>query len=146
MWKTYTKKPIAIQAIQLPNLYNPTSILDELIHTRILQGTRDAENDIDCWLVKTPEGDMLAHENDYLILGTHGEYYPVKQEIFEANYFEGSTELNENVFDYPKLREAGESIIEVIKNDFSKIGPRLLEKRLKLVLNELIPDQEKRND
>lgn len=35
--------------------------------------------------IETLEGEMRAEPGDYIVLGTHGEYYPVKPEIFEAN-------------------------------------------------------------
>lgn len=34
----------------------------------------------------TLEGVMLANPGDYIIKGTHGEFYPVKPEIFEGKY------------------------------------------------------------
>lgn len=36
--------------------------------------------------VKTLEGIMQGNAGDYLIIGTHGEKYPCKKNIFESNY------------------------------------------------------------
>ena len=38
------------------------------------------------FIVKTLEGEMLGKKGDYLIIGTHGEKYPCRKDIFEANY------------------------------------------------------------
>jgi hypothetical protein len=38
--------------------------------------------------ISTLEGIMLADEGDWIIKGTHGEFYPVKPDIFAANYVE----------------------------------------------------------
>ena len=37
-------------------------------------------------IIPTLEGDMLAVENDYIIKGIQGEFYPCKPDIFEASY------------------------------------------------------------
>jgi hypothetical protein len=36
--------------------------------------------------IPTLEGVMLARENDYIIKGVLGEFYPCKPDIFEATY------------------------------------------------------------
>lgn len=36
--------------------------------------------------IPTPEGVMVAHENDYVIRGVAGELYPCKPDIFEQTY------------------------------------------------------------
>ena len=60
MMKTYRKKPLIISAEQMDEDF----------------------------VVETLEGTMLGHKGDYLVIGTHGEKYPVKKEIFEDNYEE----------------------------------------------------------
>lgn len=37
-------------------------------------------------VIPTLEGDMLAVENDYIIKGVNGEFYPCKPDIFEKTY------------------------------------------------------------
>lgn len=37
-------------------------------------------------IIPTLEGNMLANENDYIIKGVHGEFYPCKPDIFEETY------------------------------------------------------------
>lgn len=36
--------------------------------------------------IQTLEGNMIAHIGDYVIKGVKGEFYPCKQDIFEATY------------------------------------------------------------
>jgi hypothetical protein len=38
--------------------------------------------------IKTLEGEMLATQNDYIIKGVKGEFYPCTPDIFEATYDE----------------------------------------------------------
>lgn len=40
------------------------------------------------WLfgIDTLEGNMAVSEGDYIIRGTHGEFYPCKPDIFEGKY------------------------------------------------------------
>ena len=54
----YRKKPLLVKAVQIKNKFT----------------------------VKTLEGKMTGRANDYLVKGTHGEYYPVRRHIFESNY------------------------------------------------------------
>lgn len=37
-------------------------------------------------IIKTPEGDMIAEVNDWIIKGIKGEYYPIKPGIFDLTY------------------------------------------------------------
>lgn len=37
-------------------------------------------------LIPTLEGDMLVRENDWIIQGVQGEFYPCKPAIFDATY------------------------------------------------------------
>lgn len=38
------------------------------------------------FIIKTPEGNMTASRDDYLIKGVNGELYPCKKEIVEKTY------------------------------------------------------------
>jgi hypothetical protein len=38
--------------------------------------------------INTPEGILLADEGDWIVKGTHGEFYPVKPDIFATVYDE----------------------------------------------------------
>ncbi|AAX92428.1 hypothetical protein TwortDSMZ_028 [Staphylococcus phage Twort] len=37
-------------------------------------------------IIKTLEGNLEARLNDYIVQGVHGEFYPVKPEIFHKTY------------------------------------------------------------
>lgn len=37
-------------------------------------------------IIKTLEGDLLAVQNDWIIRGVNGEFYPCKPDIFEKTY------------------------------------------------------------
>lgn len=37
-------------------------------------------------VVKTLEGDMRGNHGDWLIRGTHGEFYPCKPDVFAVKY------------------------------------------------------------
>lgn len=90
----YRKKPVVIQAVQLRR--DTWSEMCEFLGP-FSEGTRG------CWIgedgkesptmterlglvIHTLEGDMLAVENDWIIRGVQGEYYPCKPDIFEQTY------------------------------------------------------------
>lgn len=73
----YRKRPIIIQAFQLTELN-----IDE-IRSWCNGRTGDV---IDGITIPTMEGDMIASNNDYVIKGIKGEFYPCKPDIFEATY------------------------------------------------------------
>ncbi len=58
LYKAYRKKPVVVHAIQMGGDF----------------------------IVNTLEGEMGGHKGDYLVYGTHDEEYPVRKDIFEANY------------------------------------------------------------
>lgn len=59
-FKKYRKKPLVIQAKQMPGYF----------------------------IIETKEGKMKGKPGDYLIIGIHGERYPCDREIFEESYDE----------------------------------------------------------
>lgn len=76
----YRKKPIIIEAHQWPNEWGWPSHWPPV-------PVRLAEDGAGDYLVVTTlEGQMIARPGDYIVWGTHGEFYPVKRQIFEANY------------------------------------------------------------
>lgn len=85
MSKSYTKKAITIEAIQLKrnDKENNTDAVLEFC-----KGKEDREAFLreGAIYIKTLEGLMLVSNNDYVIKGIKGEYYPCKPDIFEASY------------------------------------------------------------
>lgn len=85
----YRKKPVVIEAEQLPNLHlSPDTAA---AWSRIAawcggQVTADALGM--AVLINTPEGQMRADPGDWVIKGVKGEFYPCKPDIFAATYDE----------------------------------------------------------
>ena len=88
----YRKKPVIIDAMQW------TGDIQELIDfagNDDFNKYFDVPNETYDWLgnpqkedlqIKTLEGSMKVHINDYIIRGTHYEYYSCKKSIFEDIY------------------------------------------------------------
>lgn len=78
----WRKKPVVVDAIQLtPRTYNDCSLFIGVSS----RGTN--EHRASCLLeIRTLEGTMTASENDYIIKGVNGEFYPCKPDIFEKTY------------------------------------------------------------
>ena len=80
----YRKRPVVIEAIQLPNLGIDVSeelidFLDSMDH----QWSSEKHGSLQ---IHTLEGVMTALPGDYIIKGVKGEFYPCKPEIFEMTY------------------------------------------------------------
>jgi hypothetical protein len=79
----YRKKPIEIEAIQFngKNIkeielflgYKPEKYYDSMANLTILS-------------IKTIEGTLVAMEDDWIIKGIRGEFYPCKPDIFKLTY------------------------------------------------------------
>lgn len=86
--KRYRKKPVEIDAVQYTG-HNSDEIRDlvgeDLIYSSAgMIGTTGAKE----LHIRTLEGDMHVSQNDWVIKGVKGEFYPVKPDIFEASYDE----------------------------------------------------------
>jgi len=77
----YRKKPVVIEALQY------TGNFDEI--EKFVGG--DSENRNGELIVATLEGRLHASNNDYIIKGVKGEFYPCKPDIFEMTYELAST-------------------------------------------------------
>ena len=81
----YRKKPVIIDAWQFTkeNYINkvPAIFRDGDISLWSQHGGEVIEGEI-----LTLEGKMKVNENDYIIKGVNGEYYPCKPNIFEQTY------------------------------------------------------------
>lgn len=92
--KRYRKKPVVIEAIQLrwdtwndvcEFLQSGSQKVDGCYITDEGQETTEVTDRIGC-RIHTIEGTMLAVEGDWIIKGVKGEFYPCKDEIFQATY------------------------------------------------------------
>ena len=90
----YLKKPVEIEAVQL-TFANWSEICDFVKLPWGPEGVHGCYSDkgVECdsgekigLIIPTLEGNMLANENDYIIKGVHGEFYPCKPDIFEETY------------------------------------------------------------
>ena len=75
----FRKKPVEIEAIQ----YDP---LDQLPAVRFLGGVDGPWSNSLGFRIRTLEGDMLVSPGDWIIKGVKGEFYPCRDDIFEATY------------------------------------------------------------
>lgn len=84
----YRKKPIIIEALQLRwdtwgeicHFVGVGKMSDEKPHGEM---RKECAIGLD---IPTPEGVLHADENDWIIKGIKGEFYPCKPDIFEATY------------------------------------------------------------
>jgi hypothetical protein len=82
----FRKKPIVIDAIQLT--WDNWNKVCEFVSEEYFGGGFNPDNDIDKvgLKIKTLEGTMDAVQNDWIIKGVNGEFYPCKPDIFEKTY------------------------------------------------------------
>ena len=88
--KKYRKKPIVIEAMQLQ--WDTWSEMCDFVGVGKLSDGKPegkmGENNTMGLAIPTLEGLMLAEENDWIIKGIKGEFYPCKPDIFDATYEE----------------------------------------------------------
>lgn len=88
--KKYRKKPVVIEAMQLRwETWNEMCKFAGV--GKLSDGKPEGEimDDESIGLnIPTLEGLMHADENDWIIKGVKGEFYPCKNDIFEATYEE----------------------------------------------------------
>lgn len=84
----YRKKPVVVQAIQFTGK-NKDEILD-FMRVHLPENKFEFEPvrklTAEKLVIHTLEGDMYAKQNDWIIKGVKGEFYPCKPEIFEETY------------------------------------------------------------
>lgn len=75
----FRKKPVVIEAVR----WTGSNGSDVAAFLRVFA---DWRADGDRILIDTLEGTMAADPGDWIIKGVAGEFYPCKNEIFEATY------------------------------------------------------------
>lgn len=80
----YRKKPVEVEAIQFTRR-NLNKIMD-FTHCQMVITTEKRLNGTMYGEIETLEGIMKVSENDYIIKGVNGEFYPCKPDIFEKTY------------------------------------------------------------
>lgn len=92
MFRTFVKRPVAIQAIQWDG--NNIRELSEFMGEKLPNGTLKRKFDIygdtsnPDLVIFTLEGDHHVAVGDWIIRGPQGEFYPCKPDIFEQIYDE----------------------------------------------------------
>lgn len=82
----YRKKAVVIEAVQWKG-DNVAEILEFVNHNDIRVTSCESEGvQKEELYINTLEGTMHASENDWIIKGAHGEFYPCKPDIFEETY------------------------------------------------------------
>lgn len=80
----YRKKPVIVEAYQLPTLEEES---DEFLIWLDTVGLENFTSERDgCLGIHTLEGTMIASPGDWIIQGVKGEFYPCKPDIFAATY------------------------------------------------------------
>jgi hypothetical protein len=80
----FRKKPVVIEATQLIN--NEFRSLDDIPFSDCKNWKTGKDEQGFFVAIPTLEGEMKARNNDWIIKGVNGEYYPCKPDIFEATY------------------------------------------------------------
>lgn len=81
----FRKKPVVIEAVLCNDVIDAEAADD---WTSVPEWARHLRADPICGAIHiaTLEGDMMAHERDWIIRGVAGEIYPCKPRIFAATY------------------------------------------------------------
>lgn len=78
------KKPVDIEFVQFTDIESAQAIL-EWAKGKVKFKVSYNVN-IGYMYIDTMEGKMTADLNDYIIKGVHGEFYPIKEDIFHKTY------------------------------------------------------------
>ena len=81
----YTKRPVTIQAWQFTK-ENYTKGVPHIFRSKNVSYWSQYGGKIIGGEIKTLEGAMEISENDWVICGVNGEFYPCKPDIFEKTY------------------------------------------------------------
>ena len=83
----YRKKPVVIDAWQFTKANYKTGAPDFIRHSNgsVTLWSQYGGDVIEGW-IETLEGKMRVSENDFIIKGVNGEFYPCKPDIFAKTY------------------------------------------------------------
>jgi len=82
----YRKKPVVIEAWQFTKKNHLEGAPHFIRHSGVVALWLQYGGDVIGGEIKTIEGVMTVSENDYIIKGIQGEFYPCKPDIFEQTY------------------------------------------------------------
>jgi hypothetical protein len=78
----FRKKPVVIEAVQWGGYLSN----EDEVRSLCGDSLADPYDTKPLLVIRTLEGDMTAHQGDWIIKGVKGECYPCKPDIFEATY------------------------------------------------------------
>lgn len=82
----FRKKPVIIEAVQLPPSGRPTNTEAAAVVDFLGPNGRWHDIGIGHIEIETLEGTMTASPGDWIIKGVKGEFYPCKPDVFELTY------------------------------------------------------------
>lgn len=135
----FVTKPCEIEAIQWTG--NTTEIL-EFCGEHASYDVNDAAwqvgkgAPVENLTIHTLEGDVQAQRNDFIIKGTHGEFYPCKPDIFMTKYEPSSKEFKKIVSNF----SSKDIKYFIINGDENKLNKFILE-TFKLRLSKMLLDK-----
>lgn len=109
----YTKKPVTIQAWQFTK-ENYTKGVPHIFRSKNVSYWSQYGGKVIGGEIKTLEGVMEISENDWVICGVNGEFYPCKPDIFEKTYMP-EIDVKEYIVRLRKLATSGHDKEEVYK-------------------------------
>lgn len=109
----YTKKPVTIQAWQFTK-ENYTKGVPHIFRSKNVSYWSQYGGEVIGGEIKTLEGVMEISENDWVICGVNGEFYPCKPDIFEKTYMP-EIDVKEYIVRLRKLATSGHDKEEVYK-------------------------------
>lgn len=92
--KKFRKKPVIIEATQL--IDNNFRSLDDIPFSICKNWKTGIDEQGFFVSIPTLEGEMKARNNDWIIKGIQGEFYPCKPDIFYATYEEIPSTLKQS--------------------------------------------------
>ena len=78
--KQYRKRPLTISAVKFDPPNNTKDV------AKWCDGEVVGRNGSAYIAITTPEGVMTAEKGDYIIRGIEGEFYPIKESVFDFTY------------------------------------------------------------
>jgi len=109
----YTKRPVTIQAWQFTK-ENYTKGVPHIFRSKNVSYWSQYGGEVIGGGIKTLEGVMEISENDWVICGVNGEFYPCKPDIFEKTYMP-EINVKEYIERLRKLATSGHNKEEVYK-------------------------------
>lgn len=85
MVQKFRKKPVVIEAMHFSTDNDSGECINECVNWINSNGGR-AGHDNTVITVATLEGEMTAQQGDWIIKGIKGEFYPCKNDVFDATY------------------------------------------------------------